>query len=84
MTSAVPAVRAADRGHLDDLPVDQLDPVLGGKDAGVGHPVVGADVEATASRDVAAVGGGLHGPRSPMHRESVPDRVGAGQARRDR
>ena len=39
-------MRAADRGHLDDLPVDQLDPVLGREDAGLGHAVVGVDVEA--------------------------------------
>ena len=34
-------MRAADRGHVDDLPLDQLDAVLGRQDAGLGQAVVG-------------------------------------------
>ena len=41
-------VRAADRGHVDDLPLDQLDTILGPQDSGLGHAVVGVDVEAVA------------------------------------
>src|SRR3954447_20300687 len=58
---------AADRGDLDDLPVDHLDPVLGRQDVGVGHAVVGLDVEAAAGRGFGAVEGGLHQPGTPIH-----------------
>ena len=40
-------MRAADRGHVDDLPLEQLDAVLWLQNAGLGHAVVGFDVEAT-------------------------------------
>jgi hypothetical protein len=33
-------VRDADRGHLDDLPLDQLEPIRGGEDTGLGHAAV--------------------------------------------
>ena len=35
-----PSVWAADWRHLHDFPVDQLDAVVLGEDAGVAHPVV--------------------------------------------
>ena len=38
-------VRAADGVHVDDLPVDQLDAVVAGQDAGLGHFVISVDVE---------------------------------------
>jgi hypothetical protein len=38
-------VWAADGGHLDDLAVDQLRPVLSSQDPNLGHPVVFVDGE---------------------------------------
>ena len=38
-------VRAADGVHVDDLPVDQFDAVVAREDAGLGHFVIGVDVE---------------------------------------
>jgi hypothetical protein len=43
------AVCRADRRHLDDLPAEQLDPVVFGEDAGLGHPVVVLHREQAAS-----------------------------------
>ena len=43
-------VRAADRGHLDDLPLDQLDPISLGEDASLGHPIVLVDRESPLDR----------------------------------
>ena len=41
-------MRVADRCHLDDLSVDQLDPAVLAEDADLAHAVVLVDVEATA------------------------------------
>src|SRR5574340_1411655 len=38
-------VRAADGGQVENLPVDQLDTMRIGENAGLGQPVVGVDVE---------------------------------------
>src|SRR4029450_1218216 len=41
-------VAAADGGHLDDLALDELDPVVLAEDAGLAHPVVLIEREAPA------------------------------------
>jgi len=46
-------VQAADRRHVDDLPLDQLDARIERQDAGLGHAAVALDVEAMAGRGVA-------------------------------
>src|SRR4051794_10704024 len=50
-------VLAADRGHVDDLPLDQLDAILGAEYSGRGHVVVVVDVEPVRFRRGRPVGG---------------------------
>jgi len=44
-------VRNADRGHLDDLALDQLDPIVGREHAGVDHALVLVHGEASRARE---------------------------------
>ena len=41
-------VGAADGGHVDDVSIDQLDAMAIREDAGLGHPVIGPNVEPMA------------------------------------
>ena len=54
----------ADRDHVEDLPVDQFDAIFWREDAGLGHLVIGLDVQAVAGRDLLALQNFTHG--SPL------------------
>ena len=57
-------VRAANGIQIDDLPVDQLDAVVAGEDAGLGHFVISVDVEPMPCRRLGTLKNFAHGGSS--------------------